>query len=85
MRFRCGSPVPKGPETLSILVAQRAESDDASAMRLDDLFRDHVALLSALLESAPEPVVVVDRSGRFRYANAACESLQKLQSLSLET
>jgi PAS domain S-box-containing protein len=60
---------------LSILVAQRDESDDASAPRFEELFRDHVALLSALLESSPEPVVVVDRGGCLRYANAPCESL----------
>jgi len=60
---------------LSILVAQRAEPDDASALRFDEAFPDPVALFSALLESAPEAVVVVDRSGRIRYANAACESL----------
>ena len=57
------------------LRAQRAESDDARVPRFEDVFSDRVALLSAVLDGSPEPVVVVDLGGRVRFASAACQSL----------
>jgi PAS domain S-box-containing protein len=75
MQSRCFSSARKVPQAVPSLRAQRAESDDAGTPRFEDVFRDRVALLSAVLDDSPEPVVVVDRGGRLRFANAACESL----------
>src|SRR5690606_18579382 len=51
------------------VVARRAPGDvpDALARRL--------ALLAAVFDGSPEPVAVVDGSGRLRYANAPCAAL----------
>ena len=55
--------------------SHRAGSDETIASPFEEAFRDRLTLLSAALDGSPEPVLVVDRGGCLRYANAACEVL----------